>query len=607
MPEALGLLQLGVGASFVLLFLVTLADWLRQHGRSRAYLAAAIGFLAATALAGQANELTNHRYDAVLTDLTLLAFMASAYALLLFRGTFLPLSRRAHWLAGVGCLGAAVLAAVAGLQSNVRSGYTGLQYAAILAVVIVWTSCVGEPIVRFWLASRRRPAVQRARLRALAAAYAAIIVILVISGLGGTAAATPAVQVVLQLIGLASVPLLYVSFAPPAWLRRAWREREEEEFSRAIQDLLLFSPDRATLASRGLDWAMRLVGAGGGAVVESGGEILALRDLEAGQARLLAQGGPRQDALVMPLHLDTGQGALVVVSGPFTPLFGEDEVARLRQYAISITVALDRTRVVERMAAVESMKSQFLNLASHELRSPLSVIGGYVAMLEQGSLGELQEGARWAVKVLRTKTREMNVLVEQMLDAARLEDGSLALKLDLVDLTQLVNESVDAVRPMATDRHRLVVQAPAGELLVMADHSRLGSILVNLLDNAIKYSPEGGEVCCQLVSEDAIVKVLVQDHGVGIADADMHRLFTRFGRITTPDTQHIGGTGLGLYLSRQLAQQHGGDLTVQSQPGAGSTFTLRLPRAPAGIQRDTGPRLRLVKSEEEAGANSQAG
>jgi signal transduction histidine kinase len=310
----------------------------------------------------------------------------------------------------------------------------------------------------------------------------------------------------------------------------------------------------------------------------------------------------------MPLPLDTGPGALVVVSGPFTPLFGSDEVTRLRQYATSITLALDRTRVVERMAAVESMKSQFLNLASHELRSPRAVIGGYVAMLEQGSLGELKEGGLWAVKVLRAKTREMNLLVEQMLDAARLEDGSLALKLDVVGLIQMVNESVDAVRPLANAHHPLVVEAPPGELAVMADRGRLGSILVNLLDNAIKYSPEGGEVRCQVVCDGPNLKVVVQDRGLGIADADMPRLFTRFGRITNEQTQHIGGTGLGLYLSRQLARQHGGDLTVQSTPGSGSAFTLTLPMAPAGVKlEETTPKLRLIKSEEETEASSQAG
>src|SRR6202022_4349729 len=141
-------------------------------------------------------------------------------------------------------------------------------------------------------------------------------------------------------------------------------------------------------------------------------------------AQLLSTpGSSRDDAIVLPLPLDTGTGAMVVVSGPYTPFFGTDEVGRLRGYAANITAALDRTRVTERLAAVERTKSQFLNLASHELRSPLGVINGYLSMLEQGSLGQLKESGVRAIEVLKAKALEMNMLIAQMLEAARLGDG----------------------------------------------------------------------------------------------------------------------------------------------------------------------------------------
>jgi len=186
------------------------------------------------------------------------------------------------------------------------------------------------------------------------------------------------------------------------------------------------------------------VGADGIAVVDTNSEILAIRGIDAESAlqlatragpgtqpRLLAtHGSRRENAIVVPLPLDTGIGAMVVVSGPYTPFFGSDEVGRLRGYAVNITAALDRTRVTERLAAVERTKSQFLNLASHELRSPLGVINGYLSMLEQGSLGQLKESGVRAIEVLKAKTLEMSLLVAQMLDAARLEDGRLGLKRD---------------------------------------------------------------------------------------------------------------------------------------------------------------------------------
>jgi signal transduction histidine kinase len=113
----------------------------------------------------------------------------------------------------------------------------------------------------------------------------------------------------------------------------------------------------------------------------------------------------------------------------------------------------------------------------------------------------------------------------------------------------------------------------------MADRNRLNTILVNLLDNALKYSPDGGSVQCVLDRQDGIASVAIADEGLGISPEDLPRLFSRFGRIVTPDNSHIPGTGLGLYLARELARMHGGDIVVASEPGRGSVFTLKMPVA----------------------------
>ena len=128
---------------------------------------------------------------------------------------------------------------------------------------MVWSACVIEPIVRFWMASRRRPAVQRARLRAIAGGYGAIVLILLVAGFGGAAATNPSVQWLFEGVAIVALPLLYVSFAAPRWLRRLWRQREEDEYRNAVHDLVLFSPDRPTLARRAAEWGLRLVGADG--------------------------------------------------------------------------------------------------------------------------------------------------------------------------------------------------------------------------------------------------------------------------------------------------------------------------------------------------------
>ena len=589
MATAIRLLGYLVSAGFLALSLLTLRDWLRQRSRRRGYLALAIGLIGLTSLVGQLDTLTGTRYTAILTLLTLVLFMASGDALLLFRGTFLPLSRPAIGLALSASAAAVVLAQVTGLP-GAGAQPTWAQSAAVLAIVLVWCVVVGEPIVRFWIASIGRPSVQKARLRVLSGGYAAIVFILLVAGFAGQAAQGDAVQFSIQLLALLTIPLLYASFAPPRWLRRLWRENEEELLRRSTRELLLFSPDRATLASHSLDAALRLVGADAGAIIDAG-QTLAIRGMDAALAHRLAggagsggadrlvqpPGAPGQNAIVIPLGLDLGRGAVVVISGAFMPMFGSDEVLRVEQFSVNLGLALDRVRVVERLGEVERTKSQFLNLASHELRTPLSVIRGYLSILESGSLGTLNTAGRHAVAVLSGKALEMNLLVEQMLEAARLEEGRLDLRIEPVDLRGAAETAIAVVRPLADDQHPLSLEGI--ELPVMADRDRLSTILTNLLDNAIKYSPHGGPVRCVVGRLGDTGTVTVQDQGIGIAAEDQSRLFTRFGRVIDDDTRQIKGTGLGLYLSRELARQMGGDIEVDSERGSGSAFRLSLPLA----------------------------
>jgi signal transduction histidine kinase len=178
--------------------------------------------------------------------------------------------------------------------------------------------------------------------------------------------------------------------------------------------------------------------------------------------------------------------------------------------------------------------------------------------------------------VLVDKADQMNRLVEQMLEASRLEEGRLELKLEETDLREIVSAAIEETRPLADAAHPVKLETPPDTVPVRIDRQRVQSIVSNLISNALKYSPRGGKIdLC--VSRDGRARVEVRDQGVGISIQDLPQLFTRFGRITTPETRNVPGTGLGLYLSRELARLHGGDLTVESQPGAGSTFTLDLP------------------------------
>ena len=231
----------------------------------------------------------------------------------------------------------------------------------------------------------------------------------------------------------------------------------------------------------------------------------------------------------------------------------------------------------ERMESLEKIKSDFLNLASHELRGPLSVLRGYLAMLSDGSLGELPPRVREILPALNAKASQMALLITQMLEAARLEDSQMQLKLEPVDMRGLVRRAVETMGQLTAPGQSLLLEGAKGEILLVADAARVETILVNLLDNALKYSPGGGGVRVKVTAVEEDVTVTVVDQGMGIAPEDMPRLFSRFGRLVTTENSHIPGTGLGLYLSREIARLHEGDITATSIPGKGSAFTLRLP------------------------------
>ncbi len=589
MSNPVDLITAVTSAAFVALGVAAGIDWLHEPDRRRGMLAAALVSLGLVAGTGFVQRLGSFSGvpAAVLTVVAVVLFMAFAYFVLLFRDSFIPLQRSTIRLAGaVAALATAVI--LAAQWTPVRDSRPLTTFLGLI-FVITWAVLVGEPIIRFWTASRDAPRVQRQRMRGLSVAFAVLIADVLVS-VAVNFVHSPLFQFVIQLAALAMVPVIWVSVKPPAWLRRQWRANEEEELRRAVRDLLIFSPGRVALAEKAVGWAVRIVGGGGGVVIDGDGVTLArvgVDEATVGAIRSLPDASDEASTLTLPdgrvaivvqLPLDGGTGLLAVLGGPFTPVFGTDEMVWLSAYGSSVTAGLERARVTERLAAMERTKTQFLNLASHELRGPLTVIRGYLSMFDSGGLGTFNEDGRRALEIMQAKATEMNGLVEQMLEAARLEEGRLELHIAPHDLRSVVEASVDQVRPLVDDGHPITIDVPPIPITVAVDAERIQTIVTNLVDNAVKYSPGGGGVRVEVVTVNGRgPAVRVHDQGIGIDSADMPRLFTRFGRIATAANRHLPGTGLGLYLSRELARLHGGDITVESRPGQGSTFTLQLP------------------------------
>jgi signal transduction histidine kinase len=231
---------------------------------------------------------------------------------------------------------------------------------------------------------------------------------------------------------------------------------------------------------------------------------------------------------------------------------------------------------------LERLKGDFLNIAAHELRSPLGIINGYVSMLLDGTLTEPDQ--RKALLRIAGKSEEMGRLITEMLETARMEAVGLDLVLERVDLLEVIDKALRTLEPVLGTKHRFTTHGRREALPAIADGVRVATMLVNLLDNAIKYSPGGGDIQVAWRRRAGLAHISVTDQGVGISRTQRSMLFTRFGRLVTPETSHIRGTGLGLYLAREIARLHGGDIVVRSQADRGTTFIVTLPLARPVLQ-----------------------
>jgi signal transduction histidine kinase len=286
--------------------------------------------------------------------------------------------------------------------------------------------------------------------------------------------------------------------------------------------------------------------------------------------------------IVLPVRAHGGVVGLLVIAGGGA--LDDEQRRRLMMVAGILGLGVGQAASVdelhqeaERSRRLERLKSEFLNIAAHELRSPLGIIRGYASMLSEGTLPEPDRGV--ALTRIAEKAEEMARQISEMLETARLETLGLELELDPLDLVDVIDDAVHAMRPPVGANHRFVVVGTRDPIAVVADRRRLTTTLTNLIDNAIKYSPAGGEIEVGCEHDDRVASIFVRDHGIGINAEQAHLLFTRFGRLVTPETSHIRGTGLGLYLARETARLHGGDIMVTSTPGGGSTFTVVLPLA----------------------------
>jgi len=247
---------------------------------------------------------------------------------------------------------------------------------------------------------------------------------------------------------------------------------------------------------------------------------------------------------------------------------------------------------VEELQQLDRLKSRFLSMASHELKTPLTSISGLSQVLLRRMRRRLDQGrpedAEWGeeqnahvdrLELLNSQTARLGRLVDELLDVSRIESGKLDFRWAPVDLAELVTEVAGRLQ-MTTTLHTIEVD-PDGALgkPVSADRDHLEQVLDNLVTNAIKFSPDGGTIRVSLHDSDERVVLSIRDPGVGIPSSQLEAIFGLFYQAEDPVSRRTGGMGLGLYISREIINRHGGQIWAESTPNGGSTFCVSLPRA----------------------------
>ncbi len=283
-----------------------------------------------------------------------------------------------------------------------------------------------------------------------------------------------------------------------------------------------------------------------------------------------------KSALIVPM-IARGRtlGALTMVSGEKGRSYGDADLALATELATRAALAIDNAQLYRSALAASEAKSAFLATMSHELRTPLNAIIGYQSLLKEGIDGPLNDSQLNQLERIRASADHLLALIDQILTFSRVEAGKEVVRREEISLRSIVEEAVAMVTPLAEVKG-LALHAEGDDVRLYTDGGKVRQILLNLLSNALKFS-DGGEIVIRSRSDAEKAVVSVIDAGIGIAPENLERIFDPFWQVEQRSTRKVGGTGLGLSVSRTLARLVGGDIRVESELGKGSTFTLTLP------------------------------
>ncbi len=554
-------------AAFVVVAIWALLRWRRRRDEASRWLAATFASLGAVVLVSAVLDLLPDTAVSGFIERGLVAVLVVfPYLLLRFADAFEPFPARSRRILGVAVLGLAVT----GLLIRVPGpGETRTVLFAVFAglVVLTWVSVLPLVGLRFWRAGQQQPTVSRRRLRLLSVGTVSLTLAIVLAGLVPTR--TETVSLVTTLFALGAAATFLLGFAPPSGLRRLWRQSEEEALHAAALGLMTTTTEDE-VATALIPHLRKVVAARGVALVHRG--------------RLLGAEGVTAREAAAAVHYDESgalqcrlsEGAIHVWTDTYTPFFGDDEVSLFERVGLLADLALDRAGLLasERAsrAALEHANAEletFVYSASHDLKSPLIAMLGYVDLLIEEHRDQLGEEGRWYVDRMATNGRYMESLIRDLLELSRV--GRMQTSPDRVELAPLLADVAHEV----TEQHPgLQVDLQALPVLEV-NAVRVRQLFTNLLENAARHG--GDEVRVTVVAEHDVEEpgdavVVVSDDGPGVAEPYRELVFGLFERLTA----NTPGTGIGLAICRKILESIGGRIWL-GDPDGGAEFRLRFP------------------------------
>lgn len=620
-------IQLASDALFIMIFLVVVAAAIKRPGYVRVE---ATLFFGAAVVVLVESLILRHVHASPST------FLTSVNAILLLSLSYLllrlvdSLSEISPIVLRVGEVGLSLLA----LQSI--AGLGDRRFSFILPSVIYFVVLTAYATLIAVRASRRVDGVTKQRLRAVSVGSVFLGAIFVVSGV---AAFFPSIvdsgsRLTSQVLALGCAMSYFIAFATPVTLRRAWQEPVLRGFfARAVA--LSQMTDTASILEQLEEGARATLGgtAASIAIWDEDERELAFPTGSAGVGRGIAEDMIEGTAFLSQhpvyssnLSRDFPKSASVylelnansVVSAPITsrdrrigsltvylsgtPIFVDDDLALLSLMADQTGVVLESRDLVEeetRLRAREEalkLRNDFLSSVAHDLKTPLTALVMQTQLLERRARRAPQAPADVeGLHQIIVQTHRLRSFIEDLLDVQRSEDQGIALTYEPCNLTALVREVGQRV---CVEPHSFILDAPS-DLQISGDRARMTQLFDNLIGNAVKYSPEGGEVRVRAWRDKDSVHVTVGDQGIGISEEDLPHIFDRHHRGGNAAQQGVHGIGLGLFICRAIVRAHGGSLSVESSPGSGSTFHVNVPTVPSRIAESR------VQSGRAAGEDDQ--